>query len=102
VFPTIEALVDSYMDPYVDGAGRVVGWGTAHLDALVRTDWRFSLRNVKSVERELIVMKHRRIRMAESRYRAALARFNDWKAAGRTITPRSMHTLYGPQTRSWL
>ena len=41
----------SYVDPYVDGSGRIVGFGVADLRTLVKGDWRLSPKNVKEVER---------------------------------------------------
>ncbi len=102
VYPTIEALVESYFDAYVDGNGRIVGWGTAHLDELVRADWRRSPRNVWAVERALIAMPHRRIRMPERRYREVLARYLALREAGRALTPRTFRRFYGPQAATWL
>lgn len=102
VFDSIEALVESYFDPYVDGTGRIVGYGVAHLDALVRTDWRLSTRHVWSVERALIVMPHRRIRMPERRYREVLSRYRDFRAAHPAPAPRDWRRHYAGQTASWL
>jgi hypothetical protein len=69
VFPSPRALALSYMDPFVDKTGRLVGWAVADLRELGRYDWRFSPRNVWKVERWLIDYPHHRVRMAERRYR---------------------------------
>ncbi|MGE3273726.1 MAG: hypothetical protein AB7O67_01350 [Vicinamibacterales bacterium] len=71
VFPTLRALARSYMEGYVDATGRIIGYGVANLDtALGRYDWRLSAQNVWKVEQVLIDWPHRRLRMAERRYRA--------------------------------
>lgn len=75
VFRTVRELVMSYADPFVDGSGRIVGYGVADLRALVKTDWRFSEKNVWEVERALINMPHKKIRTSDRRYRTMLARF---------------------------
>lgn len=46
VFRTLRALVMSYVDPYVDGSGRITGYGVLDLRALRRCDWHLSSRNV--------------------------------------------------------
>ncbi|MCC6928952.1 MAG: hypothetical protein IT359_08200 [Gemmatimonadaceae bacterium] len=101
VFRTIPALVSSYMDPYVDGTGRLNAWGVAHLDQLTRADWRLSGKSVRRVERALIDMPHAPLAMGERRYRRALRRFQAFKASGRAITRRSQRALYGEQVDRW-
>ena len=75
VFRTIRHLVMSYVDPYVDGSGRITGYGVADLRTLVKGDWRLSTRNVWEVERALIKMPHRKIRTSERRYKEMLRQF---------------------------
>ena len=65
VFRTIRHLVMSYVDPYVDGVARIVGYGVADLRTLVKCDWRLSSKYVKEVERALIVMPHKSIKTSE-------------------------------------
>lgn len=79
VFRTIRELVMSYADAFVDGSGRLVGYGVADLRALVNADWRFSEKNVWEVERALIKMPHKKIRTSDRRYRTMLARFRDFR-----------------------
>ena len=69
VFSTLRELVDSYADPYVDFAGRIVGYGVCNLTDLGAYNWRFSSRNVWKVERFLIEIPHRRFLMSNKRYR---------------------------------
>jgi len=79
VFRTLRDLVMSYADPFVDGSGRLVGYGVADLRSLVKADWRFSEKNVWEVERALIKMPHKKIRTSDRRYRRMLARFLDFR-----------------------
>lgn len=80
VFATPKALAASYMDPYVDLTGRVVGFAVADLRELGAYDWRLSERNVWKVERWLIDYPHRRLGMSDARYRRLLERFKAFKA----------------------
>ena len=79
IFRTIRQLVMSYVDPYVDGAGRVTGYGVADLRTLVKGDWRLSSRNVWEVERALIKLPHKQLKTSERRYRAMLHRFKAYR-----------------------
>ena len=80
VFRTLRDLVDSYVDPYVDGSGRIKGYGVFDLRTLPRgCDWRLSERNVWAVERALIVFPHRKFATSDRRHRAMLKRFRAWK-----------------------
>jgi len=97
VFRTIRHLVMSYVDPYVDGSGRITGYGVADLRTLVKGDWRLAEKNVKEVERALIKMPHRHIRTSEQRYRAVLQQFR----AFRQKHPGAPATFYSNR-RLWL
>ena len=102
VFTTIPALARTYMDPFVDGSGRLVRWGTANLDDLVRVDWRLSARNVWAVEQALIDMRHRRITMPQVRYQRMRRRYLALKErTGRTPDARTVRELYGAQVDRW-
>ena len=79
LFQTIRSLVMSYVDPYVDGSGRVTGYGVFDFRTLKRPDWRLSERNVQTVEKALIKMSHRKIRTSERRYQQMLRQFRDYK-----------------------
>lgn len=102
IYTSIEAIVESYFDPYVDGSGRIVGYGTAHLDELSRSDWRLATHNVWAMERALINMPHRRIHMPRARHARVLRRFQEYKASGTRPTRRAMRELYGAQVANWL
>lgn len=102
VFASVRALVESYMDPYVDATGRIVGYGVANLDALVRTDWRFGEGDVWAVERALLRMSHRGIRMPEVRYRAVRDRYAELRERWGPPTRATVRRWYGPQVNDWL
>lgn len=101
VFRTIRALVSSYMDPYVDGDGRLVGYGTTLLDDVAATDWRLGRRNMWSVERGLIDFPHRRLKMPPGRYTRALARFQSFKAAHPAPSGLDWRRHLGEQSSKW-
>jgi hypothetical protein len=75
IFRTIRELVMSYVDPYVDGSGRITGYGVFDLRTLRNCDWRLSPRNVWAVERALIKFPHKKLKTSERRYRAMLRQF---------------------------
>lgn len=102
VFRSIRALVETYVDPYVDGSGRVIGYGTTNLDDIVHTDWRLSRRNNWEVERALIRMPHAKYRMSEGRHDRILRRFREYKTSGAASTRHAMRRLYGEQVGRWL
>jgi len=81
VFRTVRQLVMSYVDPYVDGTGRITGYGVFDLRTLRRCDWRLSARNVWAVERALIKFPHRKLRTSDRRHRAILRQFRAHKRA---------------------
>jgi hypothetical protein len=97
VFRSLRDLVWSYADPYVDGSGRIVGYGVADLDELVRTDWRLAEGNVFGVERALLRMPHRRFATSDGRYERTLARYLEFRAAH----PDAPATYYR-ERRTWL
>ena len=88
VFRTLRQLVRSYVDPYVDGSGRVMAYGVFDLRRLKRCDWRLSRGNVRAVERALIKMPHKKLQTSDRRYRAVLRQFRAFKKKypGRPVT----------------
>ncbi|MGH9355144.1 MAG: hypothetical protein ACRD10_03355, partial [Terriglobia bacterium] len=72
VFRSLRSLVMSYVDPYVDGSGRIMGYGVLDLRKLRRSGWRISSRNVWAVEKALIAMRHKKLLTSARRYRAML------------------------------
>ena len=76
VFRRVRDLVMSYVDPYVDRSGRIIGYAVADLDELGTYDWRLSEKNVWKVERYLQEIPHREIRTSEKRYQQNLKRYH--------------------------
>ncbi len=79
LFRTLRELVMSYVDPYVDGSGRITGYGVFDLRSLRRCDWRLSERNVWAVEEALIELPHKKLSTSNRRYRAVLRQFRIYK-----------------------
>jgi hypothetical protein len=96
-YATIRQLVMSYVDPYIDYTGRIVGYGVADLRTLVKCDWRLSRRNVWEVERALIRMPHVKLRTSDRRYRAMLEQYR----AFREKFPKAPVDFY-PDQRHWM
>ena len=88
VFRTLHLLVRSYVDPYIDGSGRITGYGVFDLRTMRHCDWRLSGRNVWAVERALIKFPHKKLRTSDQRYHAMLRRFWAFKKKypGRPVT----------------
>ena len=97
VFRTLRELVMSYADPYVDGSGRIVGYGVLDLRTLRGCNWRLSPRNVWEVEQALIKMPHRKIKTSNRRYHAVLRQFQ----AFRKKYPTRPATFYANKHR-WM
>ena len=79
VFATPRALALSYFDPYIDFAGLIKGYAVVDLRELGDYDWRFARRNMWSIERRLIKLRHKRIRSS----RARVKRIRNWYVAYR-------------------
>ncbi|MGH7352908.1 MAG: hypothetical protein ACREJJ_11090 [Candidatus Methylomirabilales bacterium] len=79
VYRSLRQLVMSYVDPYVDGSGRIIGYGVLDLRTLRRSNWRLSSRNVWAVERVLIKMPHTKLKTSDRRYRAVLQRYRTFR-----------------------
>jgi hypothetical protein len=86
VFATPRALAVSYMDPYIDLVGRIVGYAVVDLRVMGTYDWRLADTNVWKVERMLLDHPHRRLSSSNrhvnalrARYRAFKKRFPDRK-----------------------
>lgn len=75
VFRTLRHLVMSYVDPYVDGSGRITGYGVLDLRTLKACDWRLSPRNVWAVETALLDLPHRKLKTSDRRYAFMLRQF---------------------------
>jgi len=96
IFNRLRDLVDSYVDPYVDFSGRIIGFGICDLTDLGSYDWRLSERNVWRVERFLIDMPHRSFRVSNQRYRTWYERYLAYKKRYPDRKP-----LYYPNRRCW-
>ena len=79
VFRTLRHLVMSYVDPYVDGKGRITGYGLADLRNFMGSDWRFSTKNVWKVEEALIHLPHQKLKSSDRRYERVLRRYLAFK-----------------------
>ncbi|MDX2184737.1 MAG: hypothetical protein SFW08_12220 [Gemmatimonadaceae bacterium] len=102
VFDSLEALATSYQVPYVDFTGRVTGWAAADLRTLLpRTNWRLDLRNVWSVDRALLRLRHHRLPMANGAYREWKQRYADFRAEHPAPSARAWHRFYGAHARDW-
>ncbi len=97
VFRSLRQLVMSYVDPYVDGSGRITGYGVADLRKLVKGDWCLSPKNVWEVERALIKLPHKKLKTSDRRYRAMLERY----LAFRKEYPHRPATFYSNR-RQWM
>ena len=97
VFQTPRQLAASYMDPYVDLTGRIVGFAIADLRDLGRYDWRLSERNVRRVEQWLIEYPHRPLGMSDARYRWLHERYRRYRARYPNRKP-----VYYENRRAWM
>jgi hypothetical protein len=79
LYRTLRHLVMSYVDPFVTEEARIVGYALADLRTLVTTDWRFSRKNVWSVEEALINLRHIRLKTSNRRYMTVLRRYRAFK-----------------------
>src|SRR3989337_2714681 len=79
VYRSLRQLAMSYVDPYVDGSGRIIGYGGLDLRTFRRPNWRLSSRNVWAVERVLIKMPHKKLKTSDRRYRAVLRRYRTFR-----------------------
>ena len=75
VFRTPRDLVLSYVDPYVDFTGRILGYAVVDLRTLGDYDWRLSTRNVWKTERLLQEYPHSPIRTSDRRIDRLRRRF---------------------------
>ncbi len=79
VFRSVEALVKSYIIPYIDHQSHLTGWGVLDLRTLKKDDWRDSKKSVWYVERALQHMPHHRLHTSPvviKRWRERYKRFH--------------------------
>ena len=88
VFATPRALALSYVDPYVDYTGRIVGYAVVNLaKEMGDYDWRLADTNVWKVERMLLEHPHRRIKTSDARFRLLRKRYRAYRAANNGRKP---------------
>ena len=80
VFLSARDLALSYVDPYVDFTGRIVGYAVVDLRSLGGYNWRLSPRHVWKTERLLQNHPHLRIRSSDRRIVQLRRRFRDFKS----------------------
>jgi hypothetical protein len=73
-------LVLSYVEPYVDFTGRILGYAVVDLRELGTYDWRLSKRNVWKAERLLQDYPHRPIHTSDQRIEKLRKRFRLFKS----------------------
>jgi hypothetical protein len=104
IFRTARDLALSYVDPYVDYAGRITGYAVLDLRTLMgRYDWRLSDANVWKVERALLAAPHRAIRTSDARVYRLRRWYREYRAAhGRKPTEyRQRHTWSALPRDNW-
>jgi hypothetical protein len=80
-FRSPRTLAMSYIEGYVDYTGRLQGYGVCNLDeALPDYDWRLTTKNVWKVENLLIDWPHEKFTTSNTRYRALLAYYKEYRA----------------------
>ncbi|MEZ5283553.1 MAG: hypothetical protein R2712_01845 [Vicinamibacterales bacterium] len=80
VFGSLRELARSYVDPYVDYTGRLLGYGVANLaTAMDGYDWRWSRRSVWKVEQMLIDWPHVKLPTSTTRYRWLAQRYRAYR-----------------------
>ena len=97
VFASLEDLVRSYVLPFIDATGRIVGYSTYDLREARRCDWRLSHRNVWRIERILQDNRGRRLATPDAEYERWHARY----LAFRTRYPERKPVYY-PGRDAWL
>lgn len=99
VYPSVRALVRSYMGPYIDPTGRIKGFGVLDLRTLPRQDWRLGARHAFFVEDALNDNRHTRLPTPEATFRFWKRRFDAWwEANGR---PDHAWPMHYPNRRLW-
>jgi hypothetical protein len=81
-FATARALARSYIDPYVDFTGRIVGFAVVDLAREMGTyDWRLAMTNVWKVERMLLDYPHQRLPSSDTRFRRLRKKYRAFRAS---------------------
>ena len=80
VFSTPRALALSYVDPYIDYAGRLKGYALVDLNKTMGDyDWRLADTNIWKVERTLLDYPHRRIVTSDARFKRLKAKYRAYR-----------------------
>lgn len=74
VFDTPKEVAESFIDDYVDKTARIKAYAVVSLNDC-KADWRYSTRNVWSVEKYLIDYPHKPIYCSNARYKKLHARY---------------------------
>jgi hypothetical protein len=81
VFRTARDLALSYVDPYVDYHGRVIGYTVVDMRRLMGDyDWRLSDKNVWKAERALLDAPHRPIKSSDARFDRLRRKYAEFRA----------------------
>jgi len=73
-YRSLESLVRSYFDPYIDKTGKITAWQIAHLDE-VAVDWRRGKENVWKLENHLLTIQHHPLTSSKKYYQKLLQRY---------------------------
>jgi hypothetical protein len=88
VFASARALAQSYIDPYVDDTGRVIGYAVVDLaKEMGNYDWRLATTNVWKVERMLLDYPHHRLPSSDRRFLALRKKYKAYRAANEGRKP---------------
>jgi hypothetical protein len=80
-FRTPLALARSYVDPYIDFTGRIVGYAVVNVaDEMRDYDWRLAETNIWKVERMLLDHPHRSIPSSHARAERLRVRYRAFRA----------------------
>lgn len=79
LFRSLRDLTWSYFEPYIDLTGRITAYGVTDLNVLGAYDWRFSSLNRWKIQDHLRDIPHQKLASSDRRYRAARARYKEFK-----------------------
>lgn len=79
VYQNLRTLAQSYAAPYIDHQAAITGYSVLDLRTLKRHDWRTSRRNVWYVERALLKIPHRRLKLSAPFVRTWRQRYTAFK-----------------------
>jgi hypothetical protein len=99
VYPSLRAMLRSYVAPFIDQTGRVKGYGILDLRKL-DAPWRLGRGNVWAVERALYANRHKPFLTSEKEFQVWKRRFDQWwERAGR---PAHRWPTHYPDKGRWL